>query len=404
MKDLKSGSTVRIQVLGLLNISTRGMRQLMFKRLSLFSVIFFLLAAPLGFRTELPGASSAANLFAAKVRLGNVSANKTAIYNRADSVTFTQSVTTSLDVPNTATAKVDFSDLGNPANIAYSVSARSQTKTLSGGGQSTNYTFTLTTSNENSSTITGQITMLFELDEVTNATAIAPLTREINIAVQAQGSGGGGEPECDPSNSACSDPIICDYGLAYNWCACQCDFGPSPIIIDIAGDGFSLTDLAGGVYFDLNANRRREHVSWTSANSDDAFLVLDRDGNGFIDDGRELFGTFTPQPASNEPNGFLALAEYDKPAKGGNGDGRIDRLDAIFVMLRLWRDTNHNGLSEPGELHTLQELGVYAIDLKYKEAKRSDRYGNRFRYRAKVYDVDGAQLGRWACDVFFVTH
>jgi hypothetical protein len=178
---------------------------------------------------------------------------------------------------------------------------------------------------------------------------------------------------------------------------------PSPIVIDIAGNGFNLTSAAGGVRFDINGDEVQEQIAWTSGNSDEVWLALDRNGNGTIDSGRELFGNFTPQPelpAGEQKNGFRALAVYDKAGNGGNNDGQIDSRDAIFTSLKLWQDRNHNGISEANELKNLSNSDVRIIELDYHESRRQDEHGNWFRYRAKVKDIYGAQVGRWAWDVF----
>ena len=141
------------------------------------------------------------------------------------------------------------------------------------------------------------------------------------------------DPGCWNSAACQCPPVNCGEGQApgpYPECGCV---PYSPVVVDVAGNGFNLTNASTGVSFDFNGDGTTERISWTASNSDDAWLSLDRDGNGTIDNGSELFGNLTPQsnpPSGMGRNGFNALVEYDKAAKGGNADGLITDRDAVF--------------------------------------------------------------------------
>jgi hypothetical protein len=184
---------------------------------------------------------------------------------------------------------------------------------------------------------------------------------------------------------------LCDNETA----TCPCP--GSPILIDIAGNGIELTAWRDGVEFGLRPGTNGI-VSWTGADSDDAWLVMDRNDNGTIDDGTEMFGNFTVQPPlrqGEEGNGFRALAVLDV-----NEDGRVDALDPGFGRLRLWRDLDHDGISLPEELSELPALGVDGLSVQYTPSSRVDRHGNRFAYRAEVFVSPGRTVGMTAWDVW----
>src|SRR5579864_6636690 len=103
------------------------------------------------------------------------------------------------------------------------------------------------------------------------------------------------------AGGCCDGQVDCQnmgYGLTCNYGNCGCE-SPSPIIIDTTGQGFHLTSAQDGVVFDILADGHPIQISWTAAGSGNAFLALDRNHNGKIDDGNELFGNVADQPKSS---------------------------------------------------------------------------------------------------------
>jgi hypothetical protein len=185
---------------------------------------------------------------------------------------------------------------------------------------------------------------------------------------------------------------------------CQQTGNSSPIIIDTDGIGFQLTNAANGVRFDLDPAKPPEQLAWTIAGSRNGWLALPHDGK--VESGRDLFGNFTPQPPSDDPNGFLALAVYDQPENGGNGDGIIDWHDSVYEKLRVWIDENHDGRAQSNELYSLPTVGVYSISLTYADSKFTDQWGNQFRYKGTINpkgNRNGDHIDRVIYDVFLKT-
>ena len=125
-------------------------------------------------------------------------------------------------------------------------------------------------------------------------------------------------------------------------------------MLDLGEPGLNFSSGANGVAFDINADGAADQVAWTEG--EDGILALDVDGNGTIDNGSEIF---TPQFAGGQySSSMAALASLDS-----NGDGRIDESDESFDRLVVWKDADHDGVSDPGELSSLGDNGITGIDL-----------------------------------------
>ncbi len=187
------------------------------------------------------------------------------------------------------------------------------------------------------------------------------------------------EDQCqaDPTCARCNPP----------------DFGCSPLLIDLDDVGFELTAPLNGVSFDIDADGVLDQIAWTRAGRLDGFLAFDRNGNGTIDDGSELFGDSTLLPnGSRARNGFEALFAFD--SFDGNQNGFIDPGDPIFTELSVWVDMDHDGRVGTDELRSLRALKIAALSLEYRALVVADQHRNQLVFWGQVYFEHGGEWRR----------
>ena len=158
-----------------------------------------------------------------------------------------------------------------------------------------------------------------------------------------------------------------------------------PLALDLDGDGIETVPLEESTaYFDFDGDTNATKTGWIAA--DDGWLVWDRNRNGAIDTGRELFGVDTvKRDGSLASNGFDALADEDL-----NGDGLIDASDSVFSNLRIWRDLNQDGVSQAGELSTLEDNGIVSIAAQPASYYVWSDNGNRITATGNYTRTDGS--------------
>jgi Ca2+-binding RTX toxin-like protein len=161
------------------------------------------------------------------------------------------------------------------------------------------------------------------------------------------------------------------YAKTFKWAS-----GNDPLILDLDGDGIEIRNIdEGAVWFDFNSNGFAERTGWLRG--DDGFLVLDANHNGRIDNGGEMFGGL-------DQSGIDELAGYDS-----NHDGKITVADAIWSELKVWRDRDGDGVTDAGELSTLDQLGILSFDLAKTPLNFTNPLGHRFLDRGSFNWVSG---------------
>ncbi|WP_311223096.1 MULTISPECIES: calcium-binding protein [unclassified Acidovorax] len=184
-----------------------------------------------------------------------------------------------------------------------------------------------------------------------------------------------------------SETTNSSYSAARSWVAPR-----DPLVLDLDGDGIEAIGINSSrpILFDHDGDGTRNATGWISG--DDGIVVLDRNGNGLIDSGRELFGDQTLKPdvgSDGRPqtyaNGYEALAGQDS-----NGDGVINANDAAYSQLRIWRDANQDGISQASELRTLSDSGIASIGVVGAASNLDLGNGNTQPWSGNFTRIDGS--------------
>lgn len=169
----------------------------------------------------------------------------------------------------------------------------------------------------------------------------------------------------------------------------------SPLILDLDGDGVETIGTNSGVYFDHANDGFKENTGWVG--KDDGLLVRDINGNGQIDDGTELFGNNSVlSNGQKAANGFEALKDLDS-----NNDGVFNNQDTAWNEVKVWKDSNSNGIVDEGELLTMEQAGITGFDLNYQSQSRDDANGNAHLQTSTITKADGTTAD--ITDVWFKT-
>jgi hypothetical protein len=157
----------------------------------------------------------------------------------------------------------------------------------------------------------------------------------------------------------------------------------TPLILDLDGNGVQTRSITAGVQFDIRGDGQKVSTGWVDAH--DGLLALDRNGDGVINDGSELFGSGTTlADGSKAKDGYAALAALDS-----NGDGQITAADSAYGALRVWVDGNGDGISQADELKTLAQLGIASISTKANSAL-TQQNGNVIGLTSSYTSTDGS--------------